>query len=82
MKIYGNMQCPDCVRCCEDLNNAGVSFEFVDIFQSLQAMKEFLTLRDTHSAFSQIRSSGKIGIPCLVDEDKVTLEWDWYVTQA
>ena len=76
LKIYGSMLCPDCVNCREDLDRAGVAYEYLDFSEHLLHLKVFLTLRDSESVFDEIRTAGKIGIPCIVTEDgRVTLDW-------
>ena len=76
LKIYGSMLCPDCVKCREDLDQAGVAYEYLDFSEHLLHLKVFLTLRDSESVFDEIRTAGKIGIPCIVMEDgRVTLDW-------
>ena len=50
LKIYGSMLCPDCVRCCEELKNAEVPFEYCDFCDSLRNLKEFLKLREIADA--------------------------------
>ena len=83
LKIYGSMLCPDCVDCCKELREANVEFEFCDFAESLLNLKEFLKLRDDSDLFADVRSAGKIGIPCIVREDgSITLDWDEYVSQA
>ena len=83
LKIYGSMLCPDCVECCEDLNAAGVSYEFHDFAESLLNLKEFLAIRDTSELFDSARKEGKIGIPCIVDDNGIiSLDWASYVGQA
>ena len=80
LKIYGSMLCPDCVRCREDLDRAGVEYEYLDFSDSLLHLKEFLKLRDTLPVFEQVRAGGMIGIPCIVREDgSVTLRWDAFI---
>ena len=80
LKIYGSMLCPDCVRCCEELKNAEVPFEYCDFSDSLRNLKEFLKLRDESSVFEESREAGKIGIPCILREDgSLTLEWDEFL---
>ena len=82
LKIYGSMQCPDCVECRKDLDAAGVLYSYLDFADSLLNLKEFLSIRDKDSVFDQIRKEGKIGIPCIVDEDgTVRLDWTCYVSQ-
>ena len=83
MKIYGSMLCPDCVQCREDLDQAGVGYEYLDFSESLKNLKEFLVLRDNIAVFEDVRKDGRIGIPCLVDEEgNVSLSWDEYVSQG
>lgn len=80
LKIYGSMMCPDCVQIKEDLNKAGVEYEFKDFADSLLHLKEFLSLRDSEPVFTQVKTDGKIGIPCIVREDgSVTLSWEEFM---
>ena len=80
LKIYGSMQCPDCVKCKEDLDKAGVSYEYLDFADSLLNLKVFLDLRDHQEIFTDVKVNGKIGIPCIVREDgSVTLDWEEFV---
>lgn len=77
MKIYGSMLCPDCVRCREELDKAGIAYEFLDFGENLQNLKDFLKIRDGNPLFDQARREGKIGIACIVrDDESVTLDWD------
>jgi len=83
LKIYGSMQCPDCVQCRKDLDEASVAYEFLEFSDSLLHLKEFLQLRDGRDLFASVRLEGKIGIPCIVDDaGKVSLDWSEYVSQA
>ena len=80
LKIYGSMQCPDCVQCREDLDQAGVAYEYLDFSDSLRYLKEFLDLRDHSLVLEPVREAGKIGIPCIVREDgSLTLSWDEFL---
>ena len=80
LKIYGSILCPDCVQCCQELKAAKVEYEYCDFAASLLYLKEFLKLRDESSDFAEVRSSGKIGIPCIVRPDgTLTLEWDEFL---
>ena len=80
LKIYGSMQCPDCVKIREDLEKAGVAYEYLDFADSLLNLKVFLDLRDHQEVFADVKANGKIGNPCIVREDgSVTLEWDEFV---
>lgn len=76
LKIYGSMLCPDCLECREDLEKAGVEYEFLDFAESLKNLKEFLKIRDNSDLFDTARAEGKIGIPCIVREDE-TVSFDW-----
>ena len=83
MKIYGSMLCPDCVRCREELDRAGVAYEFLDFGDNLKNLKEFLKIREGNPLFDEARREGNIGIPCLVEEDgRASLDWQSYVTGA
>ena len=80
LKIYGSMMCPDCVQCRKDLDQAGVKYEYLDFGDSLWNLKVFLQLRDTEQVFAELKSEGKIGIPCIVREDgSVTLSWEEFM---
>ena len=77
IKIYGSMLCKDCVQCREDLDKAGVSYEYLDFSDNLLYLKEFLAIRDRNPLFQEVREKGTIGIPCIVLEDgSVTLDWE------
>ena len=80
LKIYGSILCPDCVQCKEDLDKAGIAYEYLDFSDSLLHLKTFLNLRDQESVFADVKAAGKIGIPCIVREDgSVTLSLDEYM---
>ena len=76
IKIYGSMLCKDCVQCREELDAAGVEYEYLDFGEDLHALKEFLAIRDSDGQFDGVRKNGSIGIPCIVRENgTVTLDW-------
>jgi glutaredoxin-related protein len=80
IKIYGSMLCKDCVQCREDLDRAGVAYEYLDFAESLLHLKEFLSIRESSSLFDAVRENGGIGIPCIVKEDgSVTLDWEEFM---
>ena len=80
LKIYGSMLCPDCVQCREDLDRAGVAYEYLDFGDSLKNLKEFLVIRDGAKLFDDARKSGSIGIPCIVEADgTLSLDWEQYL---
>lgn len=77
LKVYGSLQCPDCVRCLKDLDSRGVPYQYLDFSESLRNLKAFLDIRDNSHLFSEVKEKGSIGIPCIVKEDgTITLEWD------
>ena len=83
LKIYGSMQCPDCVACRNDLDQAGVEYEYLDFADDLRNLKAFLAIRDKEAVFAEVKENGSIGIPCILQEDgSVTLDWSEYVGQA
>ena len=78
--IYGSDQCPDCLDCKADLNKAGVAYEYRSIPENLLFLKEFLMLRDRETVFDAIKEAGKIGIPCVLQDDgTVTLSWEKFL---
>ena len=80
MKIYGSMLCPDCVQCLEELDVAGVEYEFCDLSKDLRSLKEFLKLRDSDPLYDAVRETGSIGIPTiLLPDGSVTLTWDRFL---
>ena len=80
LKIFGSEQCPDCVNCKRDLDAAGVEYLYLNISENLLFLKKFLKLRDENELFADIRKRGKIGIPCIIDEDgSVSFEWNQYL---
>lgn len=78
--IYGTDQCPDCVNCKADLDKAGVAYEYRNFSENLLYLKEFLAIRDQNPIFAPVKEAGKIGIPCILQEDgAVSLSWEPYL---
>ena len=76
IRIYGSMLCPDCVKCREDLDRAGIAYAYLDFAESLLHLKEFLKIRESNPLFAEVKAGGGIGIPCIVKEDgSITLDW-------
>ena len=76
LKIYGSMLCKDCVQCREELDKAGVAYEYLDFADELKNLKEFLAIRDSDPQFDEVRQRGGIGIPCIVTEEgNILLDW-------
>jgi len=79
LKIYGSPLCPDCVKCKEELEAAGVEFLYLDITSKLLFLNQFLKLRE-RPAFDIIREKGQIGIPCILREDEtITFAWEEFL---
>ena len=68
VKVYVMESCPDCVEVKARYKD-DPGYELVDIGQQARSLKEFLMLRDNHSAFAKVRERGNIGIPCFVKDD-------------
>ena len=80
LKIYGSMLCKDCVQCREDLDRAGVEYDFLEFQDELKNLKEFLSLRDSLAIFNVVKENGGIGIPCIVNDDgNISLDWEQYL---
>lgn len=80
IKVYGTMECGDCVACKATFDRLGVEYEFIDILGGLYDIKSFLRLRDRHEEFEDPKKYGYIGIPTLVFEDgSLTLDWQGYL---
>ena len=80
LKIYGSMLCRHCVRCREELDDAGVGYEFCDFGEDLKWLKEFLKLRDGNAMYDEVREAGGIGIPTiLLPDGSITRSWDQFL---
>lgn len=80
LKIYGTMQCKDCVACIEAFRKAGKDYTFLEFSENLLWLKEFLAIRDQDPLFEAVKAEGKIGIPCIVEEDgTICLAWETYL---
>lgn len=80
LKIYGNMNCCTCVQCRKELDEAGVPYTFLDLADCVRNIREFLAIRDKSSLFDEVKAEGRIGIPCILQEDgTVTLSWDQFL---
>ena len=68
VKIYVMETCPDCVS-VKLQAEGNKKYQLVDIGKNVRDLKEFLLLRDRHSAFDAVKANGSIGIPCFILED-------------
>lgn len=73
IKLYGSQHWPGCPGVKEALLQKGVTFDYIEITDSMKAMKEFLKLRDTRDEFSIVRRVHAVGIPMLRIDDEIHL---------
>lgn len=50
----------------EFLSNNGISFEYIDITDSMRNLKIYLSLRDTRPEFEEIKRAGRVGVPFIM----------------
>ena len=74
--FYGSPHCPHCRDCKAQFDANGIEYEYIDITGSMKTLKQFLKLRDNLPVFEEIKAEGRVGIPCLVQEDG-TIVFDW-----
>ncbi|MBQ7896430.1 MAG: DUF4298 domain-containing protein [Oscillospiraceae bacterium] len=68
-KVYGCQICINCRNYKAIQKSRGFEAEYIDITESTENMKEFLTIRDTEPMYEPVREKHKIGIPLFVRED-------------
>lgn len=81
MKYYGSHNCPDCVNFKGYLDANHIPYEFIDINASMANLKAFLRLRDQNELFDEVRQNGSVGIPCIFDEDRITLDYEAWLKE-
>lgn len=69
MKLYGSEICGGCLMAKSFLDEKNIPYTYVDITENTTNLKEFLALRDNHSIYDGVKSSGLIGIPSFVFSD-------------
>jgi len=67
-KVFVMATCPDCTQVKAQLAG-NPAYELIDIGEHVRNLKQFLTLRDSHPAFDEIKTRGYVGIPCFLLED-------------
>ena len=84
VKFYGSHICSGCREAralFAEKNFEG--FEFIEITESTDNLREFLKLRDTRKELQEAKEAGRIGIPCFVREDgSITLEAEDVLKEA
>lgn len=74
--VIGSNLCPDCLAVKEYLSQNNISYDFIEITESLQNLKIFLSYRDNRAEFDNIKKEGKIGIPLITIEGSDKLIFD------
>lgn len=80
IKVYGSLLCSNTRDFRYNLDYHHISYEFVDINESLKNLKEFLKYRDNEKCFNRVKKTGGIGIPLIIlDDGKAVLRWQDYL---
>ncbi len=79
LKIFGSKMCPDCEMAKKNFDHYDINYEYIDINENLKNLKEFLRIRDSSPLFDEAKENGTIGIPVLIDNDEITLDWECYL---
>ncbi|MCK3654853.1 hypothetical protein A4G19_03455 [Pasteurellaceae bacterium Macca] len=67
--------CPDTYPFVDELKKLGIEYEEVEITETPVGYKQFLKLRDRHSAFDHAKQNGYIGVPALLlENDEIILD--------
>ena len=69
IKVYGSNICPGTMRFLAILTENKVMPVFINVTGSIDHLKDFITIRDTHPSFEGLRGSGRIGFPLVQLED-------------
>lgn len=70
VKFYGSHICSGCREALELFEKEGFrEFEFVEITENVQNLREFLALRDNRPELAAAKAEGRICIPCFLLED-------------
>lgn len=78
LEIYGHPSCPGCQALGRFLEAHKGEIEYVGHpITELPNLKAFLKFREGPE-FDSAKAQGKVGIPCLVVDGKVTRDWKGY----
>ena len=66
---WGLSTFPGTMRFLSILTENGVMPQFINVTGSINLLKDFIYLRDTHPAFDAFRGTGRIGFPLVQLED-------------
>ncbi len=80
IKVYGSKMCPDCQGCKYNFDKYKIDYEFIDVCESLPALKQFLIYRDSNPVFDRLKAIHDIGLPACVEEDgTIFTDWESYL---
>ena len=80
IKIYGSHLCPNCRAFLKHLDLHHLPYEFIDINESLDNLKQFLKHRDFNPIFDECKEINRIGIPAFYDENtELSIDWIAYL---
>lgn len=74
--IYGTDKCPDCMNCLYAMDKQNVKYQFRNITDNLQYLKEYTMFRDSSNCFDDIKNKNELGIPFIYVADHVQI-LDW-----
>ena len=66
LTVFGSPLWPECEPLRELLLKNNIEFNYIDITESMQNLKIFLTIRDKSPYFNTIKAKGNVGIPTIV----------------
>lgn len=69
VKVIGSHLCKDTIDALKSLKEKKIEVEFLNISESLEALKEYLFLRDNEKIYVPVKKNGSIGIPCFIKEN-------------
>ncbi len=73
MKLLGTPLCIMCDKAVERLAEEAVDYQYCNITDSIENLKEFMLFRDVREEFNHAKNTGHIGIPCFLFEDDTIL---------
>ena len=80
LKIYGSGMCPQCSVFKYNLERNNIEYEFKDITENLDSLKEFMKLRDKDVTFNYAKENGYLGIPAIItDGGNISIDWENYM---
>lgn len=66
LKVIGSHLCPDTLYALHKLTEAGIELDFINLSSSLDALKEYLNVRENSDLYDAVRVKNGVGIPCFV----------------